>query len=121
MIQAHWGQVAPYNRTTNLISVPETAGIYCLLVQHRNGSYGLCYVGQADNLRERLRDHQQLLEPNEGIRTYLSQYVLKAVWIQVPVAEDRDAIELYLYNTYKPSLNKQTPPGNKMLAVTVCW
>lgn len=91
--------------------VPTSAGVYLLWVRLKNEEWRCYYVGQANNLQQRLLDHMSDDEPNECIRDYVSKYISGFEYAKVGKQGDRDGIEKFLYDHYKPECNKSDPGG----------
>ncbi len=98
--------------------VPDDAGIYLLWVKLKTGKWRCFYVGQAENLEERLLDHLSGDEENKCIKNNVSNYVCGFEYAKVSKQSDRDGIEKYLYDYYKPECNK-VDPGGKPIEVNL--
>lgn len=110
-MQITWsGFYSNYTESTVKNNVPEKAGIYLLWVKLTNGKWRCFYVGQADNLKTRLLQHLSDNEKNECIKTKVSKYTCGFEFALVGKQTDRDGIEKYLYDYYKPECNKISPP-----------
>ena len=89
--------------------VPTSAGVYVL--RDRGERKSVVYVGQAENLEQRLLQHLAPNEPNKCIRDR-ARSGLEMRWALVALQSDRDCIERALYDHYnKPVCNEKTPPG----------
>ena len=68
-------------------------------------------MGQANNLEQRLLDHMSHDERNECIRENVSKHISSLEYAKVGKQGDRDGIEKFLYDHYKPECNKSDPGG----------
>jgi len=91
-------------------NVPEKAGIYLLLVKLKSEKWRCFYVGQSDPLNTRLLQHLSKDEKNECIKTNVQKYICGFVFTLIAKQEDRDSIEKFLYEYYKPECNIISPP-----------
>ncbi|MFZ3138631.1 MAG: hypothetical protein WA126_14705 [Thermodesulfovibrionales bacterium] len=82
-----------------------------LWVKLKNDKWRCYYVGQADDLKTRLIDHLSKNEENTCIKNNVQDYVSGYEYAKVSRQSDRNGIEKYLYDNYKPSCNKQDPGG----------
>jgi len=102
----------PYNESKVKRYVPITPGIYLLWVKLKGGKKWRCfYVGKAKNLEKRLLEHLSDTEENKCIKNNTSNYICGFECTKVANQSDRDGIEKYLYNHYKPKCNKEDPGG----------
>lgn len=92
-------------------SVPQDSGVYLLWVKLSNDKWRCYYVGQADNLQERLLQHLSHSEKNNCIKTNVRDYISGYEYAKVSKQSDRDGIEKFLYNHYKPDCNETDPGG----------
>ena len=97
--------------------VPERAGIYVIsTLQKTDNSYEVKYVGQADNLYARAKEHWSKNEKNERLRKHIAEkYLMKFCFAQVSSQTDRDGLELYLYNLFDPLFNHDSPPAETVI------
>lgn len=91
--------------------VPTNAGVYLLWVKLKNGKWKCFYVGQASDLEDRLLDHLSTAETNKCIKNNVSQYICGFEYAKVSRQSDRDGIEKFLYDYYKPKCNQVDPGG----------
>ncbi len=91
---------------------PSSAGVYLLWVKLKNDKWRCYYVGQAIDLEKRLLEHLSTNESNACIRTNISDYISGYECAKVSKQSDRDGIEKYLYDYYKPECNKVDPGGD---------
>ena len=99
-----WIDRVPYNSGTVDLYAPETAGVYRLIYKS-NDDYYVFYVGQSDNLKERLKDHLSPGEPNECIKNHLKNHDCFFRYIEIGTQSERDRIEREEIDHWKPSCN----------------
>lgn len=104
-----------YNEAEVKKYVPRDAGVYLLWVKLKNGKWLCFYTGQAKNLEQRLLDHLSADEENECIRKQVVDYTCGFEYTKVSTQADRDGIEKYLYNHYKPECNTIDPGGTPIV------
>jgi excinuclease UvrABC nuclease subunit len=92
--------------------VPRSAGVYLLWVQLKDEKWHCFYVGQADDLKRRLLEHLADSEENECIKRHVSKYVCGYKHAEIARQADRDGVEKYLYDHYKPECNQIDPGGS---------
>ena len=91
--------------------VTTSAGVYLLWVQLKSDKWKCYYVGQAQNLEERLLAHISSNEPNNCIKENVSKYISGYELAKVGKQSDRDGIEKFLYDQFNPECNKSDPGG----------
>ncbi len=106
----NWSDVLLYTGPNVNIHAPLSAGVYRL--SYQNGDRRpVFYVGQADNLYQRLREHLSDAEPNGCIVRCLRHYTCYFRFAKVARQADRDCAERALYDHYNPECNDTAPPG----------
>jgi len=105
-----WSEVFSYTGTNVNVHAPLSAGIYRLSCQ-KGDKRLVFYVGQAENLDERLRGHLSDGEPNACIRRHLRDYTCYFRFAKVARQADRDCAERALYDHYDHECNSVAPPG----------
>jgi len=110
-MKVDWSSFHRLTRANVLDNAPASAGVYTLWVQLQNEKWRCYYVGQASNIEQRLLDHISDDEPNSGIRANVNKYISGFESANVGKQTDRDGIEKYLYNYYKPECNEVDPGG----------
>lgn len=84
---------------------PSKAGIY-RIIYHSGDKYYVFYIGQSDNLKERLISHLNTSETNSCIKKHLKDYTCYFRYIEVTSQAERDKIEAEQIDEYSPSCNK---------------
>lgn len=112
-----WNKASP----PNFDIVPEEAGIYVIsTLQTFDNEYEVKYVGQASDLRARAKKHWSKNEENKALKAHLKKrYIIKFSYAEVSMEENRDGMELFLYQTYDPPFNTNSPPGKTAIACTL--
>ena len=86
------------------------AGVYLAWIKLNNSEWACFYVGQANDLKSRLLLHLSGTEVNDCIKINLRKYNCGFEYASVSKQNDRDGIEKYLYDHYKPECNHISPP-----------
>jgi excinuclease UvrABC nuclease subunit len=112
-----WDKVIP----PDFDEIPEEAGIYVIsTLQTLDDKYEVKYVGQTNDLQARAKKHWSENEENEDLKAHIKKRnKMKFSYSEVSLAENRDGMELYLYNTYDPVYNINKPPGKTVIACTL--
>ena len=111
-MQITWSSFhAKYNEAEVKAYVPRSAGVYLLWVQLKNDKWRCFYAGQADDLERRVLRHLADSEENECIKKHVSAYVCGFEYAEIGRQSDRDGIEKYLYDHYRPECNQNNPGG----------
>ena len=105
----------------NFDNVPVKPGIYIIsTAQEEDNEYVVKYVGQADDLRSRVKEHFSKFEQNAELKAHIEQkYIMKFNYSEVDSQFDREGMELYMYNTYDPPFNHNPPPGKVVVQCTL--
>jgi excinuclease UvrABC nuclease subunit len=101
----------PYNEE-NVNKATTQSGVYLLWVKLKSDKWNCFYVGQTINIRSRIFEHLSPNEENECIKDNISNYICGFEFAVVANQSDRDNIEKFLYDYYKPECNKISPPSN---------
>lgn len=111
-MQINWSKVhSKYTESEVKKYVPTEAGVYLLWVKLNSEKWQCFYVGQASDLEDRLLDHLSDHEENECIKNNVSEYTCGFEYAKVSKQSDRDGIEKFLYDHYKPECNQINPGG----------
>ena len=105
----------------NFINVPERPGVYIISTrQETDHEYEVKFVGQANNLRTRINGHWSRQEKNPKLKAHIAEkYIMKLNYAIVESQEDRDGMELYMYELFKPPFNLNAPPGKTAVSCTI--
>jgi excinuclease UvrABC nuclease subunit len=106
-----WSAFHDLNKENVERNVPEVAGVYLLWVKLKSEKWMCYYVGQAEDLQTRLLEHCSPAEQNDCIKNNVQNHISGYEYAKVAKQADRDGIEKFLYNHYKPECNKQDPGG----------
>jgi len=109
-LRLEWSEVFAFMASDVTAHAPMSAGIYRLSCQ-RDDERIVFYVGQAESLYERLRDHVLAEESNDCIRSNLGDYSCYFRFAIVEGQLDRDCAERALYDHFQPECNVEVPPG----------
>lgn len=79
-------------------------GVY-RLIYHSGDKYYVFYVGQSDNLQQRLTEHLNSSEPDTCIKKNIQNYACYFRYLEVGTKAERDKIEAEQIKKYSPSCN----------------
>ena len=113
-MNVEWSAFRNLDYTSIKAYVPVSAGIYLFYVKLKDETWRCYYVGQADNLEQRLLDHISSNEQNECIKNHVSNHVNGYRCAKIGRQGDRDGVERFLYDHFKPECNKIVPSGSPM-------
>lgn len=111
-MKLEWSSLRPLTTANNKTYVPTGSGVYLLWAQLKNDEWRCYYVGQADRLEKRLFEHIADTEANECIREHIVSHNNSYEYASVDKKTDRDGIEKYLYDHFKPTCNDVDPGGS---------
>ena len=109
-VKLEWSAIHLYTPSNVKTYAPISAGVYRLSYKS-DDKLTVFYVGQADNIDKRLRDHLSDEEPNDCIQRKLKNYTCYFRFARVTRQEDRDCAERALYDHYELECNTVAPPG----------
>lgn len=90
--------------------IKAVAGIYRLIYHNRDkDTYYVHYVGQAENLNDRLTQHLSGNETNKCCQRHLDNYTCYFRAAAISRQADRDGAEVALYNKFKPTCVERIP------------
>ena len=106
-----WGKTEP----PEFSHVPEKPGIYIISTrQEADHEFEAKYVGQADNLHVRAKEHWSKKEKNKELKDHIAEkYVMKFNYSIVDSKAERDGMESYLCRILDPSFNHNSAPGKE--------
>ena len=102
--------------------VPQGPGVYALFVRTKNllKPFRVFYIGQAEELKDRLEGHLSDSEPNGVIRRKVSRKVTYFKYTPLAKALDRDKVERALILKYRPACNDLNQiPGSPDVEVDI--
>ena len=117
-MQVEWFPFHNLNEENIKRYVTTDSGIYLLWVKLKNNKWRCCYVGKAENLERRLLEHLSYNENNECIKSKIQYYTSGYEYAKVSKQSDRDGIEKFLYDCYKPECN-EIDPGDYPIPVNL--
>jgi excinuclease UvrABC nuclease subunit len=110
-LHLNWAIYRPYTYGNVQQHAPTDPGVYKLAHPNNQGELTVFYVGQAENLDGRLKEHLSQSESNECIKQKLTRGDCVFAYAVVSGRQDRDGAERTLYDYFKPGCNKVTPQG----------
>ena len=115
-MQVTWSVFQELNQGNVRRNAPETAGVYRLWVKLMSEQWMCFYVGKAEDLQSRLVEHCSVNEENDCIKNNVQNHTSGYEFAKVAKRSDRDGIEKFLYDRYKPECNRQDPGGESIRA-----
>lgn len=109
-LRLEWSALLLYTASNVNMHAPASAGVYRLSFKSEDKVL-VFYVGQADDLRERLQGHLSDVEPNVCIQRHLRNYTCYFCFAPVAKQADRDYAERALYDHFTPECNHVPPPA----------
>ena len=101
-----WSQYVEYTFDNVQKYAPNDAGVYKIGFVQNDGKLRVCYVGQAQDIDTRLKQHLNLdNEQNECLRERLKKYKSEFSFAKVATQENRNGVERALYYHYTPTCN----------------
>ncbi len=105
-IQLDWNGYFEYTDTNVQKYAPTKAGVYKIGIKQKDGKLAVRYVGQANDLDRRLKEHLDFNnEQNECLVERLKKYHAEFSFAEVSAQNDRDGAEKALYDFYQPACN----------------
>src|SRR3989344_1720599 len=105
-IQLDWKGYFGYTEDNVQKYAPTRAGVYKIGIKQKDGNLAVRYVGQANDLDRRLKEHLDLKnEENECLAERLRKYHAEFSFAEVSTQNDRDGAEKALYDYYAPQCN----------------
>lgn len=86
------------------------AWVYRLwFINPNDNEYHVFYIGQANDIKRRMKEHISVNEPNTCIKNYFKKYVCGFRYCSATTQQERDNEESLLYEKFSPDCNIQTP------------
>lgn len=105
-LQLDWKGYYEYTSDNVQKCAPTSGGVYKISVKQQGGGLKVRYVGQANDLDRRLKEHLDTdNEQNECLAERVKKYHTEFSFAEVGDQSDRDGAELALFNYYKPECN----------------
>lgn len=105
-LQLDWQGYYKYTSDNVQKYTPTSAGVYKISVMQKDDTLKVRYVGQANDLDRRLKEHLDTSnEQNECLAERIKKYHTEFSFAEISSQNDRDGAELALYNYYKPECN----------------
>lgn len=108
-MQLKWTERTPLTES-GVNRIKAIAGIYRLINYNKtDNKYYVYYVGQADDLNNRLTQHLSGNETNKCCQKYFDKYTCYFRAAAISKQADRDGVEVALYNKFKPTCVERIP------------
>ena len=106
-----WTKLVSFDKES-IESLPnDLPGVYRLSYEADNGERYVFYVGQSENIKDRLLEHLSSDEENVCIKNYLSTKECFFRYAEISEASIRSATERQAYKHYEPVCNDKKPEG----------
>ncbi len=107
-IQLDWQGYYKYTDENVQKYASTNAGVYKIGIKQKDGKLKVRYVGQANDLDRRLKEHLDLdSEQNKCLEERLRKYHAEFSFAKVSTQNDRNGAEKALYDYYKPTCNDE--------------
>ena len=108
-MQLNWTERIPLTKS-GVSRIKAVAGVYRLIYHNvQKDKYHIYYVGQAEDLNERLGQHLPDTETSKCCKGYLDGYTCYLRAAAISRQTDRDGAEVALYNHFKPTCVERIP------------
>ena len=108
-MEVKWTKLIPLDQS-GVNRIKEVPGVYRISHYDSNDQkYRIHYVGQAENLKERLWQHLSGNEVNSCCSRFLKSYKCYFRACVVSTQSNRDSVEVALYEKYKPECVERIP------------
>ncbi len=107
-----WSSLLGCDIETVREKVWQRSGIYRLLSRSEDGKFRSFYVGQAENLQERLASHFSASEPNKQLSKILKTKDCRFKFAYVESERERSGAERYLFDLLPDLVNEQRPKAD---------
>ncbi len=108
-MELNWTKLNPLN-SEEVNKINEAAGVYRIShLDSSNNKYYVHYVGQAENLKERLGQHLLDTEVNSCCNKLLKNYRCFFRACAISTQNNRDGAEVALYEKYSPTCVERIP------------
>ena len=108
-MQLEWTERIPLTES-GINRMGAVAGVYRLIYHNQaDDKYYIYYVGQADDLNDRLSQHLSGNETNKCCQKYLDNYTCYFRAAATSRQADRDGAEVALHNKFEPTCVERIP------------
>ena len=109
-LELKWSKWLSYNETNLSFHCSENPGVYSISASV-DQELEVVYVGKADKIGQRLRNHKRFFEPNSFLKNMLEQRECYFRYCEVSDLIDRQNVEYTLFQHYRPACNIVEPRG----------
>jgi excinuclease UvrABC nuclease subunit len=109
-VDLKWSEWLPYNEKSLSSFCRESPGVYSISAP-MDEKLQVIYVGKADKLGQRLRNHTRFFEPNSVLKSMIEQQECYFRYCEIPDLMDRQNVEYTLFQHYSPACNLVVPKG----------
>jgi excinuclease UvrABC nuclease subunit len=116
-VDLKWSELLQYNESSLSFRCSENSGVYSISASV-DQKLQVVYVGKADNIGQRLRNHRRFFEPNSFLKNMLEERECYFRYCEVSDLMDRQNVEYTLFKYYHPICNIVEPKG-KIIDVNI--
>ncbi len=109
-VDLKWSEWLPYTENSLSSFCLESSGVYSISTAV-DQKLKVIYVGKADKLGQRLRNHTRFFEPNSFLKNMIEQQECYFRYCEIPDLMDRQNVEYTLFQHYRPVCNIVVPKG----------
>jgi excinuclease UvrABC nuclease subunit len=109
-VDLKWSQLLPYNETSLSFHCTEKPGVYSVSAMV-DQKLQVVFVGRANKIVQRLRNHKRFFEPNSFLKNVLEEKDCYFRYSEIQDPVDRQNVEYTLFQVYHPSCNIVEPKG----------
>ena len=109
-VDLKWSKLLPYDETSLSFHCTENSGVYSISATV-DQKLQVVYVGKADKIGQRLRNHKRFFEPNSFLKNILEKRECYFRYCEVSDIMYRQNIEYTLFQYYRPTCNIVEPRG----------
>ncbi len=113
-MQLNWTERIPLTKS-GVLRIKAVAGVYRLVYHDtQKDKYFVYYVGQAEDLNERLGQHLSDTETSKCCQGYLKSHTCYLRAVAISRQTDRDGAEVALYNHFEPTCVERIPEVDRI-------
>ncbi len=113
-MEINWSRLMLFNANEVQHEAEARPAVYRLSTKLADGELYVFYVGEADNLREKLYKHLGEDEEDSCIKKNVHYNICYLKFAYVADPEKRKGVFKFVYDKFKPECNKAPPPGQPL-------
>ena len=111
LIKIRWSEFVQWRQASET-TITNSSGVYEFWVGLKDNGKRRIYVGKADNLDKRFKEHLRTDLSNNCLRNNLKQYVWYYRFAVIENKADREDAEKWLYRHHEYECNEVEPSGS---------